>query len=175
MQTIWQDLRYGLRMLAKRPGFTVVAVFTLALGIGANSAIFSVVNGVLLRPLPLEAPERLIKIWEMLPSGGQGTASAPNLKDWREQNTVFNGIAAFQFSSFNLHGQESPERLSGAIVSPNFLDVVGLRPQLGRGGQSGAGEAGVGRGAMLGRRLWQLAFGGDTGMVGKDIPLNREN
>ena len=94
MQTLLQDLRYGLRMLAKKPGFTVVAVFTLALGIGANSAIFSVVNGVLLRPMPLEDPDRLIKIWEALPSGGQGTASPPNLKDWREQNTVFRGIAA---------------------------------------------------------------------------------
>jgi len=175
MQTIWQDLRYGLRMLAKRPGFTVVAVFTLALGIGANSAIFSVVNGVLLRPLPLEAPERLIKIWEMLPSGGQGTASAPNLKDWREQNTVFNGIAAFQFSSFNLHGQESPERLSGAIVSPNFFDMVGVRPQLGRAFQTGEDEAGRNRVALLSHRLWQRAFGGDTGVVGKEIPLNGEN
>src|SRR5499426_18389 len=175
MQTIWQDLRYGLRMLAKRPGFTVVAVFTLALGIGANSAIFSVVNGVLLRPLPLEAPERLIKIWEMLPSGGQGTASAPNLKDWREQNTVFNGIAAFQFSSFNLHGQESPERLSGAIVSPNFFDMVGVRPQLGRAFQTGGDEAGRSRVALLSHRLWQRAFGGDAGVVGKEIPLNGEN
>jgi hypothetical protein len=114
MQTILQDLRYGLRMLAKKPGFTIVAAFTLALGIGANSAIFSVVNGVLLRPMPLEDSDRLIKIWETLPSGGEGTASAPNLKDWREQNTVFNGVAAYTFSSLNLRGQDSPERLSGA-------------------------------------------------------------
>ena len=117
MQTILQDLRYGLRMLAKKPGFAVVAVFTLALGIGANSAIFSVVNGVLLRPMPLEAPDRLIKIWESLPSGGQGTASAPNLRDWREQNTVFNGIAAYAFSSVNLLAQDSPEQLSGVTVT----------------------------------------------------------
>jgi putative ABC transport system permease protein len=175
MQTLLQDLRYGLRMLAKKPGFTFVAVFTLALGIGANSAIFSVVNGVLLRPMPLEAPERLIKIWEALPAGGQGTASAPNLKDWREQNTVFNGIAAFQFSSFNLGGQESPERLSGAIVSPNFFDVVGVRPRLGRAFQTGEDEAGRSRVALLSHRLWQRAFGGDTGVVGREIPLNGEN
>jgi putative ABC transport system permease protein len=175
MQTLWQDLRYGLRMLAKNPGFTVVAVFTLALGIGANSAIFSVVNGVLLRPMSLEAPERLIKIWEALPAGGQGTASAPNLKDWREQNTVFNGIAAYQFSSLNLRGQESPERLSGATVSPNFFDVVGVRPQLGRAFQTGEDEAGRNRVALLSHRLWQRAFGGDPGVVGKEIPLNGEN
>ena len=175
MQTLWQDLRYGLRMLAKRPGFTVVAVFTLALGIGANSAIFSVVNGVLLRPMPLEDPDRLIKIWETFLPGGQGTASAPNLKDWREQNTVFKGIAAYQFSSFNLRGLESPERLQGATVSPNFFDVVGAQPRLGRAFQIGEDEAGRSRVALLSHRLWQRAFGGDAGVVGKEIPLNGEN
>jgi predicted permease len=175
MRTFWHDLRYGLRMLAKKPGFTVVAVFTLALGIGANSAIFSVVNGVLLRPLPFEDPDRLIKIWETFLPGGQGTASVPNLKDWREQNTVFNGIAAYQFSSLNLRGQDSPERLQGATVSPNFFDVVGVRPRLGRAFQIGEDEAGRNRVALLSHRLWQRNFGGDAGMVGKDISLNGEN
>jgi putative ABC transport system permease protein len=175
MQTILQDLRYGLRMLAKKPGFTVVAVFTLALGIGANSAIFSVVNGVLLRPMPLEDPNRLIKIWETFLPGGQGTVSVPNLKDWREQNTVFNGIAAYTFSSLNLRGQDTPERLQGAAVSSNFFDVVGVRPRLGRAFQTGEDEAGRGRVAMLSHRLWQRAFGGDAGVVGKEILLNGEN
>src|SRR5262245_25458399 len=162
-------------MLLKQPGLTLVAVLTLALGIGANTAIFSVVNGVLLRPMPLEEPDRLIKIWETFLPGGQGTASAPNLKDWREQNTVFNGIAAYQFSSFNLRGQESPERLQGATVSPNFFDVVGIRPRLGRAFQTGEDEAGRSRVALLSHRLWQRAFGGDAGVVGKEIPLNGEN
>ena len=175
MQTLWQDLRYGARMLLKQPGLTLVAVFTLALGIGANSAIFSVVNGVLLRPMPLEDPDRLIKIWETFLPGGQGTASAPNLKDWREQNTVFKGIAAYQFSSFNLRGLESPERLQGATVSPNFFDVVGAQPRLGRAFQIGEDEAGRSRVALLSHRLWQRAFGGDAGVVGKEIPLNGEN
>src|SRR5262250_2336582 len=107
MAALWKDLRFGARMLLKQPGFTLVVALTLALGIGANSAIFSVVNAVLLRPLPLEDPDRLIKIWETFLPGGQGTASFPNLKDWREQNTVFKGIAAYQFSSFNLRGLES--------------------------------------------------------------------
>jgi putative ABC transport system permease protein len=175
MRTFWQDLRYGARMLLKQPGLTLVAVFTLALGIGANSAIFSVVNGVLLRPMPLEDPDRLIKIWETFLPGGQGTASAPNLKDWREQNTIFKGIAAYQFSSFNLRGLESPERLQGATVSPNFFDVVGIRPRLGRAFQIGEDEAGRSRVALLSHRLWQRAFGGDAGVVGKEIPLNGEN
>ncbi|MGH9767132.1 MAG: ABC transporter permease [Blastocatellia bacterium] len=172
---MWQDLRYGLRMLAKNPGFSIVAVFTLALGIGANSAIFSVVNGVLLRPMPFEDPDRLIKIWETVPPSGQSTTSTPNLKDWREQNTVFTGIAAYQFSSFNLRGQDSPERLSGATVSPNFFDVVGVRPRLGRAFQIGEDEAGRNRVALLSHRLWQGAFGGDASVVGKDISLNGEN
>jgi putative ABC transport system permease protein len=175
MQTLLHDLRYGMRMLAKRLGFTVVAVFTLALGIGANSAIFSVVNGVLLRPLSLDDPDRLIKIWETFLPGGQGTVSAPNLKDWREQNTVFNGIASYNFSSLNLGGQDSPERLSGATVSTNFFDVVGVRPRLGRAFQIGEDEAGRNRVALLSHRLWQRAFGGDAGVVGKDVLLNGES
>jgi putative ABC transport system permease protein len=174
MRKLWQDLRYGARTLLKQPGFTLVAVFTLALGIGANSAIFSVVNGVLLRPMSLEDPDRLIKIWETFLPGGQGTASAPNLKDWREQNTAFNGIAAYQFSSFNLRGQESPERFQGATVSPNFFDVVGVRPRLGRAFQAGEDEAGRNRVALLSHRLWQRAFGADAGVIGKEIPLNGE-
>jgi putative ABC transport system permease protein len=175
MHTVWQDIRYGLRMLAKRPGFTVVAVFTLALGIGANSAIFSVVNGVLLRPMPLEDPDRLIKIWETFPPSGQGTVSVPNLKDWRERNTVFNGIAAYAFSSVNLLAHDSPEQLSGVTVSTNFFDVVGVRPQLGRAFQTGEDEAGHNRVVLLSHRLWQRNFGGDAGMVGREIPLNGEN
>src|SRR5262247_617655 len=175
MRTFWQDLRYGARMLLKQPGLTFVAVFTLALGIGANSAIFSVVNGVLLRPLPLEDPDRLIKIWETFPSGGQTTLSVPNLRDWREQNTVFNGIAAYTFSSVNLHAQDSPEQLSGVTVSTNFFDVVGVRPRLGRAFQTGEDEAGRNRVALLSHRLWQRSFGGDAGVLGKDIRLNGEN
>ncbi len=175
MRTFLQDLRYGLRALTKKPGFTIVAVFTLALGIGANSAIFSVVNGVLLRPLPLEDPDRLIKIWETFLPGGQGTVSVPNLKDWREQNTVFNGIAAYTFSSLNLRGLDSPERLPGATVSTNFFDVVGVRPRLGRAFQTGEDEAGRNRVALLSHRLWQRNFGGDAGVVGKEISLNGEN
>ena len=175
MGTFWQDLRYGLRMMAKKPGFTIVAVFTLALGIGANSAIFSVVNGVLLRPLAFEKPDRLIKIWETFLPNGQGTASVPNLKDWREQNTVFEGIAAYQSSSFNLNRQDNPERAQGAIVSSNFFDVVGAWPGIGRAFQNGEDEAGRNRVAILSHRLWQRNFGGDRGIVGREIPLNGEN
>jgi putative ABC transport system permease protein len=97
MQTLLRDLHYAVRMLARRPGFTAVAIFTLALCIGANSAIFSVVNAVLLRPLPFKEPAQLIKLWETYPRGF-GTVSPPNLKDWREQNNAFTGLAAYQNS-----------------------------------------------------------------------------
>src|SRR5215210_4486707 len=128
MRKFLQDLRYGLRLQAKHPGFTAVAVLTLALGIGANSAIFSVVNAVLLRSLPFREPDHLIKLWESLPQGGTGTVSVPNLKDWREQNDVFTEIAAFQFADFNLQGADQPERIAGATVSSNFFDVLGVEP-----------------------------------------------
>src|SRR5262245_28002072 len=169
------DLRYAIRVLVRQPGFTLIAILTLALGIGANSAIFSVVNAVLLRPLPLEDPDRLIKIWETFLPGGQGSVSIPNLKDWREQNTVFNGIAAYQFSSFNLRGQDNPERVQGVIVSPNFFDVAGVRPRVGRAFLNGEDEAGHSHVAVLSHRLWQRNFGGDAEIVGKVIPLNGEN
>src|SRR5437867_4289411 len=99
--TMWQDLRYGFRLLFKSPGFSAVAIFTLALGIGANSAIFSVVNAVLLRPLPVPNPEQLVYLHETF-FNGWGSVSAPNVKDWREQNTVFENLAAYQYNSFNL-------------------------------------------------------------------------
>src|SRR5262249_35599321 len=137
MATLWQDARFWARMLTKNPGFTLVAVFTLALGIGANSAIFTVVNAVLLRPLPFKEPERLIKIWENKPDMIQGTASIPNLKDWRAQNDVFTGITAYQFGSFSLPGRDYPERVFGATVSANFFDVIGVAPQAGRAFREG--------------------------------------
>src|SRR5262245_56920418 len=147
MAILWQDLRYGARMLLKQPGFTFVAALTLALGIGANSAIFSVVNAVLLRPLPYMDPDRLVKIWENKPDMIQGTASIPNLEDWREQNDVFTGVTAYQFGSFSLPGRDYPERnLEGRdpyppgqapiaekrIVSPGYFRALGIPLVAGR-------------------------------------------
>ncbi|HKC89614.1 MAG TPA: ABC transporter permease, partial [Blastocatellia bacterium] len=108
---LWQDLRYGARMLAKNPGFTLIAVITLALGVGANTAIFSVVNGALLKPLPYEEPERLVFVAEQAASGGQGPVSYPNFSDWRAQNRVFERIGVFNSGSYNLTvGDEEPRR-----------------------------------------------------------------
>jgi putative ABC transport system permease protein len=126
MQTLLQDLRFAVRTFAKQPGFALVAILTLALGIGANSAIFSVINGVLLKPLPFKEPEKVIKIWESMSNGFQGTASVPNLKDWREQNSVFTKIAAYQFANYGLQGKDAPERVRAATVSSEFFDVLGV-------------------------------------------------
>src|SRR5438105_6011213 len=160
METIWQDLLFGARMLQKKPGFTVVAVLMLALGIGANSAIFSIVNAVLLRPLPLKEPERIIKIWEAS-KNFQGTVSLPNLKDWREQNDVFTGISVYQTGSVNLRGHENPERVLAATVSDNFFDVLGISQHLGRTFQAGENEPGRHRVVILSDGLWQRNFGAD--------------
>jgi len=175
MAELWQDLRYGARMLAKNPGFTSVAVITLALGIGANSAIFSVVNAVLLRPLPLREPERLVKIWENKPDMVQGTASIPNLEDWREQNDVFTGITAYQFGSFNLPGRDYPERVFGVTASASFFDVVGVAPQMGRVFREGEDEPGGHRVVVISARLWERNFGADPKIIGREILLNGEN
>jgi len=175
MQAIWRDLRFAVRVLLRQPGFAVVAVLTLALGIGANSAIFSVVNAVLLRPLPFHEPGKLIKIWESLPQGGFGTVSVPNLKDWREQNDVFTGIAAWQSAGLSLHGADSPERVLAATVSANFFDVVGVGPQLGRSFQAGEDEQGKNRLVVLSQALWQRNFGADAAIVGRNILLGGES
>src|SRR5438093_12279901 len=123
MGTLLQDLRYGLRTLAKNPGFTAVAAVTLALGIGANTAMFSVVNAVLLRSLPYKDPDRLVYVWSAEKARGinQSPASLPDFRDWQEQNDVFAGMAAIFHSSFNLAGVEEPIRLDGWAVSANFF------------------------------------------------------
>jgi hypothetical protein len=129
-----QDLGYGLRMLAKNPGFTTIAVIALTLGIGANSAIFSVVNTVLLRPLPYENPERLVMVWEYNSKQGfpRDTPSPANFMDWRDQNHVFESMAAIVEISFNLTGAGDPERIDGRRVSASLFSLLGVAPQLGR-------------------------------------------
>src|SRR2546430_11080331 len=129
-----QDVRYGLRMLAKNPAFTAIAVLALALGIGANSAIFSVVNAILLRPLPYKNPEQLVMVWENATHLGfpKDTPSPPNFLDWQKQNTVFTGMVAMSERSFNLTGVGEPERLDGRRVSANLFDLLGVPALLGR-------------------------------------------
>ena len=174
MNTLWQDLRYAGRLLTKRPGFTAVAVLTLALGIGGNTAIFSVVNAVLLRPLPFKEPAQLIRIWETFYPSGWGSVSVPNLKDWREQNDVFTGLAAFQTGSFALQGSDYAERVSSANVSADFFDLLGVPPQSGRTFSEGEDQSGREHVVVLSDQLWKRSFGGDQGIVGQSLILSGE-
>jgi putative ABC transport system permease protein len=174
LEQLFKDLRYGFRMLRRRPGFTAVAVMTLALGIGANSAIFSVVNAVLLRPLPYPQPERLVSLYESLPQGGTGSVSAPNLLDWRAQSDVFKGIAAYQYGDFNLQEEQQPVRAVGVYVSPDFFDVLGATPQAGRAFLEGEDKDGSQRVVVLSDKLWRRAYGADPSLVGRDILLGGE-
>jgi hypothetical protein len=127
-----QDLRYGLRMLAKNPGFTAVAVLTLALGIGANTAMLSVVNGVVLNPLPYPQPDQLVALYSRTAQFNQSSISYPNFLDWVRQNRAFSALAAYLQDSFDLTGMGEPERLPGEMVSASFFAVLGVRPAIGR-------------------------------------------
>src|SRR2546425_5840352 len=134
METLLKDIRYGIRSLLKRPGSTVIAVVTLALGIGANAAIFSFVNGLLLRPLiGIERPDRLVGIYTSdYSSGRYGTSSYPDYLDFRQQADAFGDLAAYESAVLNLSGSDTAERLQGLYVTSNYFDVLGVRPRIGR-------------------------------------------
>jgi putative ABC transport system permease protein len=174
---MFQDLRYGVRMLLKHPGFTLIAVLTLSLGIGANTAIFSIVNAVLLRPFPYKEPERLMILREHFIGGGvNSTVSYPNFVDWRAQHTVFASIAAVrQNESFNLTGAGEPERLQGQLVSAEFLSTLGVQPLVGRDFLPAEDRAGAAPAVILSYGLWQRRFGGDESVVGKQLMLNQQS
>jgi len=187
MESIWQDLRYGVRMLVNKPGFTLIAVLTLALGIGANTAVFSVVNALLFRPLPFREPERLV--WIASDAGkasgslvvAEGnlsgvTTQVGNFSDWRSTNQSFEDLAAyfafFDYSSYTLTGSGEPERLRGVGVSQNFLDLLGVKPESGRGFEDDE-CVWNGKGAvLLTHNFWTRRFAADPGIVGQSITLN---
>jgi putative ABC transport system permease protein len=176
MSTLIQDIKYGLRVLAKNPGFTAVAVLTLALGIGANTAIFSVVNAVLLKPLPYGDPDRLAVIWVTEPSapGGLFPDTGPDFQDWQAQNHVFEGISAITIEGGTLTGSGEPLQLRGLSVSPNVFQLLGVQPLLGRSFSPDEGPTGHHHVVILSYGLWQSAFGGRQDIVGSKITLDGE-
>jgi putative ABC transport system permease protein len=174
MRTLWQDLRYGARILMKHPGFTAVAMITLALGIGANTAIFSVVNSALLRPLPYKDSDRLFIVWER-PKGtpqGRNSPSPANFIDWRDQSQVFEGMAAMINQVFNLTGAGEPERLTGQRVSANLFQLLGVQPEMGRTFSPEDDKADSRPVVILGYGLWRRRFGADPSIVGKTLNLD---
>jgi putative ABC transport system permease protein len=172
LEDLWMDLRYGARGLLRQPTFTLVAVLTLALGIGANTALFSVINAVFLNPLPFPEPERVVSLYETYEPGKTTAVSYPNLQDWREQNSVLEGMAAYVEGAFNLRVGDSPQRLQGLRVEANYFDVLGVGPQLGRTFLRGEDEAGRENVVVLSDALWRAGFGADPNIVDKAIPLN---
>ncbi len=172
MHALWQDLRYGARMLGKNPGFTAVAVLTLALGIGANTAIFSVVNAVLLRPLPYPNSDRLVFLAEDSEQIHEMSIAYPNYLDWRQQNHVFDELAIFQTPNFILTGAERPERVPGLNVSANFLATLGVAPLLGRDFRADEDNPGARPAAIMSYGLWKRALGGSPDVIGKSTTLS---
>src|SRR5438045_158587 len=169
------DLKFAVRQLLKDPGFTAVAVFTLALGIGANTAIFSVVNAVLLRPLPFKEPERLVTVWERNPKQGydQNVAAPANYLDWKAQSQSFEQLAMFDVArGYNLTGTDEPARVIGFAVTANLFQTLGVNPAIGRGFSIEEETQGRDRVAILSHGLWQRRFGSDKNILGKTISLD---
>ena len=172
MRNFWQDVRYGLRVLSKSSGFAAIAILTLALGIGANTALFSVVNGVLLNPLPFPNPDELLAVYSKTSSFGQSSISYPNFLDWHKDNTSFSSLGAFRSESYNLTGIGEPERLNCQMVSAEFLPALGIPLPLGRNFRPEEDQAGAAPVALVGDRLWKRKFGASPDILGKSLTLN---
>src|SRR5882724_9551936 len=173
METLIQDVRYGLRMLVKSPGFVIIAVLSLGLGIGANTAIFSLVNTVALRPLPVEKPAELMSLINVSGSRGNNAFSYPNYKDYRDRNDVFSGLIGYQFAPLSVSHDGINEKLWGYLVTGNYFDVLGVKPAIGRLIlPEDDREAGGHPVTVISCQCWQKRFGGDSAVIGKSLIAN---
>lgn len=176
LRLLFQDLRYGARRLLKNPGFTLIAILTLALGVGANAAIFTVVNSVLLRPLPYKDADRLVILKDSwLPKFPEFAAAPANFLDWKKENTVFERLVAFRFTSMNLTGKGDPERLTGFAVSEGFLAMLGVTPQYGRDFSAEENLVGKNNVIILNHGFWRQRYGGDPSIVNQTISLDGQS
>jgi len=172
METLLQDVRFGLRVLRKSPGFTTIAIITLALGIGANTALFSVINGVLLNPLPFPEPDQLVGIHESKPNFDRGSISYPNFRDWQAENRTFSKIAVSRPYSFSLTSMGDAEQVSAQFISSDFFSTLGVSPQIGRDFAAGEDEIGAAPIALISAGLWQRKFAASLDVPGKGLTLN---
>src|SRR5438552_3144779 len=172
MISFWQDVRYGLRVLGKNPGFAAIAVLTLALGIGANTALFSVVNGVLLSPLPFPNPDELLAVYSKTGTFQESSIAYPNFLDWQKDNHSFAALSAFRSDDYNMVGPGDPERVHIHMISAEFFPALGLQPLLGRTFRPEEDQAGAGPVTILGDGLWKRKFGLSRDVLGKSITLN---
>jgi putative ABC transport system permease protein len=175
MRTLWQDVRFGARVLLKQPAFTLVAVLTLAVGVGANTTIFSVVNGVLLKSLPFPEPDRLVALNETSESARVMAAAYPNYLDWRAGQSVFENLAARMPAGGVITGGGEPERVMGRWVTASFFPVLGVRPGAGRFFTDAEDRPGAERVMVLGHGLWRRRYGGDPSVVGRAVSFNGES
>ncbi len=171
MANLWQDVRYALRVLLKNPGFTAIAVLTLALGIGANSALFSVVNGVILNPLPFPRTEELTAIYWKTAQFGSSSIPFPTFLDWQKSNQTFSAMAAFREQDYSLTGTGEPGRLHGEMISAEFFPLLGIQPILGRGFRREEDQIGAARVVLLDEGLWKRKFGSSQDAIGKPLML----
>jgi putative ABC transport system permease protein len=177
MEELWQDVRYGLRMMLKKPGFTLVAIITLAVGIAANTTIFSLADALILRPFNFPNQDRLVMVWERGEHQGgfnRGPVAPGNFSDWRKQNQSFEQLIVIHKRAFDLIGAEQPERIGGYPVSAGFFDALGVKPTLGRAFLPGEDEPGRDHVVVLKHSLWERRFGSDPNIVGKTLTLNAE-
>jgi predicted permease len=172
LKSLPQDLRYGSRVLVKSPGFSLIAILTLALGIGANTAIFSVVNGVLLNPLPFHDPHQLVSMFQEMPNFKNGSISYLNFTDWRRMNTTFAAMAAYRSTGFNLSGNGEPERLHGEMISAGFFEILGVNPVMGRTFTTDEDRLGANPTVVITEGLWQRKFGGRKDIIGQRMVLD---
>ena len=175
MTVLSQDIRMGFRMLIRDPWFAAVAVFTIALGIGATTVIFSAINSVLLRALPYEDPDKLVMVWATRESGSQTPVSVANMADWRKQNKVFEDIGGYAPQSYNLIGSGEPERLQGALVSSGLLTALRIKPIHGRIFSEDEDKIGASRVVIIGEKLWRRRFNADPQLVGRTVTLSADN
>jgi hypothetical protein len=168
-----QDLQYTRRTLARTPGFAITAVLVVALGVGANTAAFTVTDFVLVRPLPFHEPERLVKLWETTPGYSRMELSPANYRDWKRMSTSYEAMGAFVSISVNLVGQGEPERLEATSVTADLFPLLGSQPAFGRLFAPADERDGAARTLLLSHRLWQSAFGGDPGVIGRKVILDQ--
>jgi len=176
IERLWQDVRFAARTFRRTPGFLLLTVLTIAIGVGANAAIFSIVNAVLLRPLPFPGGDDLVLVTDSNRQTRQNNfdVSPANFLDWRERQTTFTGMAGFRQATFALSGADRPESVAGAIVNTSFFDILAVKPVLGRGFAAPDGEPGAGRVAIMSDALWRQRFGGRADVIGRPVRLNDE-
>src|SRR3569833_2093846 len=174
MDRIFQDIRFGIRTLLRSPSFTIVAVLTIALAIGANTAMFSVINAVLLRPLPYNQPDRVMAVWQVDPNGSPNAFTSPNFLDWKRQGGIVSNLAVYTPQPYNLAEKDTPERVTGGLMSQEIIPTFGVQPILGRNFTAEEDRPNGAPVAILSSAIWKTRFASDPNVLNQTIKLDGE-